>query len=386
LFDMDIIAIPGSRIVEVSRLAFATPDVEFLCFGESDQPSPRTAHDAAVAALDAGFTRYPDVRGVPALRDALAAYLTRLHAKPVTEDRIQVAASGMAAMAVALAATVRPGDRVVVHSPLWPNIGNAVHLRGAELTELDLDAQADGTFSLDLDRLDTLLRGARAFILNSPNNPTGWTATRDELAAILEMARRHSVWLISDEVYSRLIYDGAQAAPSLLDLAEPDDRVIVCNSFSKTWVMTGWRLGWLVLPTGTRDAVTEIVEVVHSGVAPFIQQAGIAAIHDIQAVEQFRAHCAVGRALASQAFDGVNGVRYAAPPGAFYAFLGVEGLTDSLGLAMKLVANHRVAVAPGMAFGAAGEGFLRVCFAQSAERMERAMQRLRDGIRMEMAG
>ncbi len=169
-------------------------------------------------------------------------------------------------------------------------------------------------------------------------------------------------------------------------MAEPDDRVIVCNSFSKTWMMTGWRLGWLVLPEGTRDAVTEIVEVVHSGVAPFIQQAGIAAIHDLQAVEQFRAHCAAGRALASQALDGINGVRYAAPPGAFYAFLGVEGLTDSLGLAMKLVAHHRVAVAPGVAFGAAGEGFLRVCFAQSAERMERAMQRLRDGIRVEMAG
>ncbi len=383
---MDINSIPGSRIVEVSRLAFATPDVEFLCFGESDQPSPPSAHAAVVAALDAGFTRYPDVRGVPALRDALATYLTGLHARPVAEDRIQVAASGMAAMAVALAATVRPGDRVVVHSPLWPNIGNAVRLRGAELTELDLDAQAGGTFRLDLDRLDALLRGARAFILNSPNNPTGWTATTEELQAILEIARRHGVWLISDEVYSRLVYDGSLAAPSLLDVAEPDDRVIVCNSFSKTWMMTGWRLGWLVLPEGTRDAVSEIVEVVHSGVAPFIQQAGIAAIHDIQAVADFRAHCAAGRALASQALDGINGVRYAAPPGAFYAFLGIEGLTDSLGLAMKLVTHHRVAVAPGMAFGAAGEGFLRVCFAQSAERMERAMQRLRDGIRVEMAG
>jgi aspartate aminotransferase len=383
---MDINTIPGSRIVEVSRLAFAAPDVEFLCFGESDQPSPQSAHDAAVAALDAGFTRYPDVRGVLALRNALATYLTGLHTKPVGEDRIQVVASGMTAVSVALAATVRSGDRVVAHSPLWPNIGNAVRLRGATLDELDLDAQADGTFRLDLDRLDTMLRNARAFILNSPNNPTGWNATRDELAAILDMARRHNVWLISDEVYSRLVYDGTQAAPSLLDVAEPDDRMIVCNSFSKTWRMTGWRLGWLVLPEGARDAVTEIVEVVHSGVAPFIQQAGIAAIHDSQAVEDFRAYCAAGRALASQAFDGINGVRYAAPAGAFYAFLGVEGLTDSLGLAMKLVTHHRVAVAPGVAFGTAGEGFLRVCFAQSAERMERAMQRLRDGIRVEMAG
>jgi aspartate/methionine/tyrosine aminotransferase len=382
---MDINTIPGSRIVEVSRLAFATPDVDFLCFGESDQPSPQGAHDAAVAALDAGFTRYPDVRGVPALRAALAAYLTGLHAKPVAEERIQVTASGMTAVSIALSATVHAGQRVVLHSPAWPNIGNAVRLRGAEVAELDLTVQPDGSFRLDLDRLDAMLDGARAFILNSPNNPTGWTATREELLSILEIVRRRGVWLISDEVYSRLIYDGRPAAPSLLDVADPDDRVIVCNSFSKTWVMTGWRLGWLVLPDGVRDAVTEIVEVVHSGVAPFIQQAGIAAVQDIETVQRFLAHCATGRHLAGQALEGLNGIRYAAPTGAFYAFVGVEGLTDSLDLAKKLVTHHRVAVAPGMAFGAAGEGFLRVCFAQSAERMERAMQRLRDGIRMEMA-
>ena len=382
---MDINIIPGSRIVEVSRLAFATPDVDLLCFGESDQPSPPTAREAAVAALDAGLTRYPDVRGLPALRSAIAAYLSGLHAKPVIEDRIQITASGMAAVSIALAAVVRAGQRVVLHSPSWPNIGNAVRVRGAELAELALTAERDGSFRLDLNQLDTMLNGARAFILNSPNNPTGWTATLDELRAIRDIARRHRVWLISDEVYSRLIYDGSPAAPSLLDIAEPDDRVIVCNSFSKAWVMTGWRLGWLVLPQGVRDGVTEIVEVTHSGVAPFIQEAGIAALHDADTVPHFLAHCAAGRKLAGEALVGLNGIRYAAPPGAFYAFVGVEGLNDSLGLAKKLVTNHRVAVAPGVAFGAAGEGFLRVCFAQSADLLERAMQRLRNGIRAEMA-
>jgi len=382
---MDINIIPGSRIVEVSRLAFATPDVDLLCFGESDQPSPPTAREAAVAALDAGLTRYPDVRGLPALRSAIAAYLSGLHANPVIEDRIQITASGMAAVSIALAAVVRAGQRVVLHSPSWPNIGNAVRVRGAELAELALTAERDGSFRLDLNQLDTMLNGARAFILNSPNNPTGWTATLDELRAIRDIARRHRVWLISDEVYSRLIYDGSPAAPSLLDIAEPEDRVIVCNSFSKAWVMTGWRLGWLVLPQGVRDGVTEIVEVTHSGVAPFIQEAGIAALHDADTVPHFLAHCAAGRKLAGEALVGLNGIRYAAPPGAFYAFVGVEGLNDSLGLAKKLVTNHRVAVAPGVAFGAAGEGFLRVCFAQSADLLERAMQRLRNGIRAEMA-
>jgi aspartate aminotransferase len=378
---MDIVSIPGSRILEIAKLAFATADVDFLCFGESDQPSPPAAHAAAIAALGAGATRYPDVRGLPELRSALAEHLTKLHARPVGEERIQITASGMTAVSVALAATVRSGDRVVLHSPAWPNVGNAARLRGASVEELCLTALPAGGFSMDLNRLDAMLEGARAFILNSPNNPTGWTATRDELAGILEIARRRRVWLIADEVYSRLVYDGTLAAPSLLDVAEPQDHVIVCNSFSKTWVMTGWRLGWLVVPEGARDAVTELVEVTHSGVAPFIQHAGLAAVHDTESVARFRAHCASGRTLTFDALAGVNGLRCVPPKGAFYAFVGVEGLTDSLSLAKRLVSEHKVAVAPGIAFGAAGEGYLRICFAQSAETIERAMNRLREGLR-----
>jgi aspartate/methionine/tyrosine aminotransferase len=378
---MDLVTIPGSRIVEISRLAFGLPDVEFLCFGESDYPSPASARDALVTALDGGATTYPDVRGTPLLRDALSRYLTGLHAKPVSEARIQITASGMAAVAIALAATVRPGERVVLHSPSWPNIGNAARLRGAAVDELALDAMPDGRFRLDLDKLEGKLRGTRAFVLNSPNNPTGWTATRAELTAILDLCRRHGVWLISDEVYSRLVYDGAAAAPSLLDIAEPDDQLIVCNSFSKTWAMTGWRLGWMVVPEGARDAISDIVEVTHSGVAPYTQHAGVAALADTAFTEAFFAHCARGRDMAGEALAGLNGVRYAAPDGAFYAFIGVDGVSDSMALARELVTEHGVAVAPGSAFGEAGEGHLRVCFAQRPERMARAMQRLRDGLR-----
>ena len=219
---------------------------------------------------------------------------------------------------------------------------------------------------MDLDRLDAMLEGARAFILNSPNNPTGWTATRDELAAILEIARRRRrVADLGRGLFAPGLRRRAGRAVAAGHRREPDDRVMVCNSFSKTWVMTGWRLGWLVVPEGTRDAITELVEVTHSGVAPFIQHAGLAAVQDTEAVERFRAHCAIGRALTGDALSGLNGVRYAAPDGAFYAFVGVEGLTDSLALAKRLVVDHHVAVAPGMAFGAAGEGYLRICFAQS---------------------
>lgn len=383
---MDIQRIPGSRIFEIAKLAFATPDIDFLCFGESDQPSPRVAHDAVLAALAEGQTKYIDARGLPALRSALAAYLTGLHARPVSEARIQVTASGMSAVTVALAALVKAGDRVVLHSPAWPNVGNAARLRQAELVELDLTMLPDGRFRMDFDRLEALLTGARVFVLNSPNNPTGWTATRAELEIILELCRKHNVWLLSDEVYSRLVYDGSGTAPSVLDIAGAEDRVMVANSFSKTWVMTGWRLGWLVVPEGTREAIAEIVEATHSCVAPFVQQAGVAAIADRAVVARFRDHCARGRELVGEALAGVNGVRYAAPVGAFYAFIGVDGLGDSLDLAKKLVVKHKVGVAPGIAFGDAGEGYLRICFAQEAARMERAMGRLREGLRAELAG
>jgi len=377
---LDILALDPSRIIAVARAAYARPDTEFLCFGESDRPGPAAATTAAAAALARGDALYPDVRGVPALRQALADMLTRLHTRPVTEERIQVTASGMAAVSVALAAVVRAGDRVVLHTPAWPNPANAVLLRGAVVDALPLVALPDGRFRLDLDQLAARLPGARAFVLNSPNNPTGWTATRDELTAVLALCRQHGVWLISDEVYTRLVYDGSDAAPSLLDVAGPEDRVMVCNSFSKTWAMTGWRLGWLVLPAGARDRVAEIVEVTHSGVAPFTQAGALAAVADEAFVTQFRAHCAQGRQLAMDGLAGLNGIRVAAPDGAFYAFIGVDGMTDSLSMALGLVADHGVAVAPGSAFGAAGEGYLRLCFAQAPARMERAMGRLRAGL------
>jgi aspartate aminotransferase len=381
---MDLTLIPSSRIVEVARLAFATPDVDLLCFGESDQPSPTSAADAAITAIRDGETRYPDVRGMPALRDALSAYLGGLHARPVAESRIQVTGSGMAAISVAMTAILRAGHRVLLHSPIWPNIANAARLRGAVVDQIELDVKPEGGFFLDLDKLDVMMAGVRAFVLNTPGNPTGWTATETELRAIRDIARRHGAWIISDEVYSRLVYDGAPAAPSMLDIAEPDERIIVCNSFSKTWMMTGWRLGWMVVPEASIEHIVDIVEAAHSGVAPFTQRAGVAAIADVDAVERFRTHCAIGRDLASHALAGLNGIRYQPPDGAFYAFLAIEGLDDSLTLAKKLVTRHGVAVAPGVAFGAAGEGWLRVCFAQSASLMERAMQRLRDGLRAEV--
>ena len=369
----DIAAFPGSKILAVARVAFATEGVDFLCFGESDYPSPASAHTAIATALAAGDTRYPDVRGLPALRHGLAGYLA------VDEARIQVTGSGMAAVSVVMAALMRPGDRLVHVTPAWPNSGNAARMRHAEVEEFPLTPRQGGGFDLDMERLAERMVGARALFVNSPSNPTGWTATRAELAAVLELCRAAGAWLIADEVYGRLVYEG-ERAPSVLDVATPQDRVMVVGSFSKTWAMTGWRVGWVVVPEGARDAITELVEITHSGVAPFVQAGAVAALADTAFAADFQRYCAAGRALTADALSGVPGVRYASPPGAFYAFLGVDGLTDSIGFATRLVTERGVAVAPGGAFGEGGEGFLRLCFAQSPERLQRALGRLVEGL------
>ncbi len=372
---MDISAALGSHIITVSRAAFARPDTDFLCFGESDVAAPRVAHDALEAAMRAGQTRYSDVRGLPALRQALADYLSAQHARPVEEARVQVTGSGMAAVHVAMAAVLRPGERLVHLTPAWPNSMNAGRMRGAEVEEFPLTPTPEGGFVLDLDRLAARLEGARAVWVNSPSNPTGWTATPSDMAAVLQICRRTGTWLIADEVYNRLVYGGERAA-SILDICTPQDRVLVVGSFSKAWAMTGFRIGWLIVPAATRDSFTELVEITHSGVAAFVQAAALAALADEDFVERFRAYCATGRAMTTAALGGLPRVRWSAPPGAFYAFFGVDGLADSLGFALRLVHEHGVAVAPGCAFGAGGEGHLRLCFAQSPAVLSRALSRL----------
>lgn len=371
---MDIAAAHGSHIITVSRAAFARPDTDFLCFGESDMAAPASAHAALAAAMQAGQTRYSDVRGTPALRAALAAHLSAQHA-PVDEGRLQVTGSGMAAVHMAMSALLRPGDRLVHLSPAWPNSTNSAVMRGAEVEAFPLDPTPEGGFRLDMDRLASRLPGARALWVNSPSNPTGWTATADELRRVLDLCRASGTWLIADEVYNRLVYAGDRAA-SVLDVCRPDDRVLVVGSFSKAWAMTGFRIGWLVVPEGTRDGFSELAEITHSGVAPFVQAAAVAALADEAFVADFRAYCAAGRALTVAALSGLDRVRWAAPPGAFYAFFGVDGVTDSLGLALQLVEEHGVALAPGCAFGQGGEGHLRLCFAQSPLLLSRALDRL----------
>jgi aspartate aminotransferase len=371
-------ALPASKIGEVAMLGLGDPSVIPLWYGESDLPTPPFACEAAVAALAAGQTFYTFKRGIPPLREALAAYLTGLHGKPVDAERVIVTSAGMIAIMLACQTLVDPGDNVVIVSPVWPNINAAVEVLGGEARAVSLDRTPEGGWRLDLERLMAACdRRTKAVFVNSPSNPTGWTMSGSEIAALLEFTRRRGIWYIADEVYSRIVYD-RRAAPSVLDLAEPEDRVIVVNSFSKAWAMTGWRLGWMVAPTDLHPIMDKLIEFNTSGAPTFLQPAGVAAL---QGGEGFVAamveRCRAGRDIVVEGLAAFPRVRIAPPVGAFYAFFAVDGLADSLGFAKEVLRRCRVGLAPGAAFGPAGEGSLRLCFASAPERLREAIDRLK---------
>jgi aspartate/methionine/tyrosine aminotransferase len=332
--------------------------------------------------MAAGETFYTFNLGIPGLRAAIARYETGLHAKPVAEDRVVVTSSGMQAIFLSVQAIVDPGDNVLVLSPAWPNIRAAIRIFGGEPRDVALGRSNDAGFRLDLAAVEAGIdRRTRAIFVNSPSNPTGWMMSAEEASALLALARRHGLWLIADEVYARIVY-GRRAATSFLDIIEPEDRVIVVNSFSKAWAMTGWRLGWVVAPAALAPTYQKLIQFNVSGAPTFIQHAAVAAIEE---GEDFIAatveRCRRGRDLAVEHLGALPRVRLRTPEAAFYAFLQIDGLADSLSFAKRLVTEARVGIAPGAAFGLGGEGHLRLCFAASAERLVPGLERLAAALR-----
>jgi aspartate/methionine/tyrosine aminotransferase len=378
-----VAALPFSKIGQVAMAGLGDPAVIPLWYGESDVPTPPFICDAAAAAMRAGHTFYTFKRGIPELRQALAEYLTGLYARPVSAERVIVTSSGMSGIMLLAQAVIEPGDNAVFAAPLWPNIADAVAVMGGEARPVALAPTEEGGWRLDLERLMAACDArTRAVFVNSPCNPTGWTMRRDEQAALLDFTRRRGIWFVSDEVYHRMVYDGAPAAPSLLDLAEPEDRVAVVNSFSKAWAMTGWRLGWLVAPREIQDVADKLVEFNTSCAPPFLQHAGIAALREGEDfVAEMRERCRRGRDLLVQGLSRFPRLRVASPPGAFYAFCRVDGMADSLAFAREILARCKVGVAPGAAFGPAGEGHLRLCFASAPARLDAALERLEPMLR-----
>jgi len=371
--------IAASRIREVANSAMGRPDVLAFWFGEPDRPTPAPIVAAAKAALDAGDTFYLPNLGVPALREALASYVGRWH-RPISASRIAVTGSGVNALMLAAQAVVSPGDRVVAVTPLWPNLAAIAQVLGAtiETCPLQVDA-ATGRWRLDVDRLiDMLVPGTRMLMVNSPGNPTGWVIDPQAQRTLMAHCRRHGIWVLSDEAYERLVFDGSDCAPSFLDCAHDEDRLIVANTFSKTWQMTGWRLGWLVLPDALVPDIEKLIEFNTSCVPGFVQQAGLCALRDGDAIARdFTAYVRDGTHALIEGLREVPRVQAVIPDGAMYVLLRVEGASDSLSLAKALVAEAGLGLAPGIAFGPECEGYLRWCTARPAETLREGVSRLR---------
>jgi aspartate/methionine/tyrosine aminotransferase len=371
----------ASQIREVANAGLGEPDILAFWFGEPDEVTPAYIRDAAAASLAAGETFYTLNFGIPELREAISDYVSRLHRARAPGD-IAVTASGMSALMLTVEALIDHGDRVVCVTPLWPNITEIPKILGAGVVRVALEFGAHG-WTLDVDRLlAALLPGTRALILNSPNNPTGWTLNAHEQAAILEHCRRHGIWIVADDVYERLYYGdgpgGTSCAPSFLDIADARDRLVSTNSFSKAWLMTGWRLGWIVAPAELMPDLGKLIEYNTSCSPVFVQRAGVVAITQGEpTVAHTLARFRATRDLLVRELAGLERIDVASPQGAMYVFFRVAGVDDTLAFCKRLVREARLGLAPGSAFGPEGQGFVRWCFAASEARLRDGVGRLR---------
>jgi aspartate/methionine/tyrosine aminotransferase len=386
-------AIAPSRIRELADVAWGMEDVVRVHFGESTLPTPAYIADALAQAVADGYTYYTENGGLPTLRAALARQYAHLHQVELDPQReIVVTASGTQALNVAIRCAINPGDEAIVLTPNWPNGSQIVRLYGATPVEVAYVA-GDAGFAIDYDALEAAVTPrTRLLLYTSPSNPLGWVASETDQRRLLDFCRRYGLWLLADEVYERLYYgdnslpnlgragEGSPTpvAPSILRLCTRDDAVIVAQSFSKTYCMTGWRLGWIVTRADLAAKAKQMNEFIVSHAPSMVQRAGETAL--AQGEEDIAAMAAALRTrldFCHTALSSMRGVTVSKPQGAFYLFPHIDGVEDSFAFALDLLKTERLAVAPGMAFGTGGEGSVRICFAPELPVLEAAMERFR---------
>ncbi|WP_431097258.1 pyridoxal phosphate-dependent aminotransferase [Polaromonas aquatica] len=386
-----VLNLEESMIRQVANAGMGHSDVLKFWFGESDEVTPAFIRDAAAASLQQGETFYAQNLGLPELREAIAAYATGLRcagAAPVTAERIAVTSGGVNALMLAVQALVDAGDEVVVVTPVWPNLTAQPAIMGAHVKCISLKPVA-GEWRLDVDGLlAAITPKTKLLIVNAPNNPTGWTLSRAEQEAILAHCRKTGTWILADEVYERLYYEPTPngCAPSFLDIAAPEDRLVVVHSFSKSFLMTGWRLGWLVMPAAMTPHMGKLVEFNTSCAPVFVQRAGLVAIkRTAEITPRVVAHLKTCRDTLVPLLQAVPGLQLAPAKGGMYAFFRLEDqarFSDSLETAKRLVVEAGLGLAPGNAFmvnpGPEAQGWLRWCFAsQDTARLGQGVDRLR---------
>jgi aspartate/methionine/tyrosine aminotransferase len=373
--------VPRSRIRELAEIAMGMDGVLRLYFGESNLPTPAYIKRAAVKAMEDGFTFYTENAGLPSTRRAIAANYAALHGvelDPASE--IVVTASGVQALNLAIRCVLDPGDHALALTPAWPNGSSSIMMANAAVTQIP-HPLCNERYRVDFDALEAAVTPrTRMLLYTSPSNPLGWVATGEEQQGLLDFARRHNLWLLADEVYDRLYYSTARLGdpvPSILRKATRDDAVMVVHSFSKSYCMTGWRVGWLVARRDVTAKATQLNEFVVSHAPTFAQKAGETALAEgeeelVRMLERLKEN----RDLCLDALRGISGITVPKPDGAFYLFPKVEGLADSFAFCRRLLEQTRVGLAPGVAFGEGGEGSFRICYAAERSILEPAMERL----------
>ena len=369
-----------SGIVEVFDYGRGRQGLIPLWVGEGDLPTPPFIAEAAKASLDRGETFYTAQAGVPELRAAIAAYMTRVYGaapggRPFSPKNFFVTIGGMQAIEIATRLIVGPGEEALVPTPAWPNFVGALEISGARAVPVRLDK---GTrWSLDPAKLEKAVTPlTRLIFLDTPANPTGFIATREEIAETLAIARRHGLWIVADEIYGRITYDGVRA-PSFHDVMAPDDKILFVQTLSKNWAMTGFRIGWLEAPRELGPVIENLVQYTSSGVPVFNQRAATAALEQGEAflagqIERWRR----SRDILCEGLARTGRVRFFEPEAAFYLFCSIDGYPDSRALAFRLIDEAGVGAAPGGAFGPGGEGHLRLCFARDPEQIAEAAHRM----------
>ena len=375
-----ILNLEESRIREVANAGMGRADVLAFWFGESDEVTPDFIRQAAIDSLNKGETFYSHNLGLLELREAISEYMSARHG-PIGVDRLAVTSGGVNALMLAMQQLVDAGDEVVAVTPVWPNLTAQPAIMGARVTCVALQP-VNGAWVLDMAQLlGNVTASTKLLILNAPNNPTGWTLSRAEQQQILDHCRRTGTWILADEVYERLYYEPTAngCAPSFLDVAQADDRLVVVHSFSKSFLMTGWRLGWLVMPPAMTPHMSKLLEFNTSCASVFTQRAGVAALKGTDAVTpQVVAHLKQCRDTLIPLLQAIPGVQVAPALGGMYAFFKLQGHEDSLATAKRLVVEAGLGLAPGDAFAPEARGWLRWCFAsKDLQRLEQGVDRLK---------
>lgn len=366
-----------SQIGMVADRGRHDPEVIKLWIGEGDLPTPPFIVEAAHRAMLAGETRYTYSRGIPALHAALSNYHRRHWGVEVAPERFAITAGGMNAIMQACQALLEPGDEAIVPAPGWPNLGEAVRVAGGVPVPVPYREVAGGRFAWPLeDILAAVTPRTRMVVVNSPSNPTGWVMALADMEALRDAARSRGLWIVSDEVYNHFTYGNA-IAPSFLQICAPDDRLIVTNTFSKNWAMTGWRAGWITYPEALAATFAKLGQYNTTSIPTFIQHAAVAALEQgDDVIRTMVGRCVEARAILVDGLSRLRGVTVFPPEGAFYLLARIDTGETSLDLAYRLLREAKVGVAPGTAFGPEGEGFVRICFAVSPELAREAVARL----------